>query len=501
MASLTFHRVSFSYDAAPAGLFQEIDFGISEGWVGIIGPNGAGKTTLLRLACKELAPRAGSVDTPEHTLYCPQRTDAPIREFADFANAADGEAYRIRGRLGIEADWLARWETLSHGERKRAQIGTCLWLQPNLLAVDEPTNHLDAEARRMVLQALCSYRGVELLVSHDRELLDELCTHCLFVEPPGVILRSGNYTVAWRALRQEADTTRKMRLKARRDRERLERELIRRREQQRKADRGRSKRRIDRRDHDAKEKIDRARATDSGAGKRLRQIEGRLQQAQQREEAVAAAAQSCLWIGFDSDFSQRNALFRIEGGALPLGEGRDLRFPDLLMQPQDRIALVGPNGSGKSTLIRMIVHEITLPEEAVVYIPQEISESRSQQIIEEARGLSGEMLGRMMNWVNLLGSRPERLLESRVPSPGEIRKLILAMKIAQQPQLIVMDEPTNHMDLPSIECLEEALQKCACGLLLVSHDQRFLEALTTIRWEIWSIDKARASFKLRVRLC
>lgn len=421
-----------------------------------------------------------------------------MSEFARLLAATDGAAYRIRGRLGIEDDWLARWETLSHGERKRTQIGTCLWLQPDLLAVDEPTNHLDAEARRMIFSSLASYRGVGLLVSHDRELLDDLCTHCLFVDPPLVILRSGGYTTARESLQQESAAAHAARASAEDERKKIERELIRRREQQRKADRGRSKCGIDRRDHDAKAKVNLLRNTDSGAGKRLRQLTGRIQQAQQREETITVAAQSRLWIGFDSDLSQRNALFRIEGGALPLGKGRGLQFPDLLMQPQDRIALVGPNGSGKSTLIRMIVHKITLPEEEIVYIPQEISEGRSQQIIKEARGLSGETLGRMMSWVNLLGSRPERLLESRVPSPGEVRKLILAMKIAQRPQLIVMDEPTNHLDLPSIESLEEALQRCRCGLLLVSHDQRFLNPLTTLRWEIAPLDAARAQFNLAV---
>lgn len=490
--------MSFSYDAAPDGLFHDVRFGVSEGWIGLIGPNGAGKTTLLRLACGELAPRAGSVEAPRRALYCPQRTDKPMSEFARFLDATDGEAYRIRGRLGIEGDWLTRWATLSHGERKRAQIGTCLWLQPDLLAVDEPTNHLDLEARRMVFESLRSYRGVGLLVSHDRKLLDDLCTHCLFVDPPDVVLRSGGYTIAREALQQEAKASREVQRRARNERKKIERELIRRREHQQKADRGRSKRGIDRHDHDAKEKIDRARVSDSGSGKRLRQLKGRLQHARQSEDSISAAAQASLWAGFNGEVSQRNTLFRIESDTLPLSKQRKLLFPKLVMQPRDRIALVGPNGAGKSTLIRHILRNATLPEEVIVYIPQEISEARSQQIIEEARRLSGEALGQMMKRVSRLGSRPERLLESRVPSPGEVRKLILAMTIAQRPQLLVMDEPTNHMDLPSIECLEDALRECRCGLLLVSHDQPFLEALTTIRWEIAPLDDVRTWFELVV---
>ena len=87
-----------------------------------------------------------------------------------------------------------------------------------------------------------------------------------------------------------------------------------------------------------------------------------------------------------------------------------------------------------------------------------------------------------MTIVSCLGSRPQRLLESAAPSPGEIRKLRLALGMAREPHVIVMDEPTNHMDLPSIECLEQALADCPCALVLVSHDKRFLDKLVRTRW-------------------
>ena len=92
--------------------------------------------------------------------------------------------------------------------------------------------------------------------------------------------------------------------------------------------------------------------------------------------------------------------------------------------------------------------------------------------------------GRIMTIIRRLGSHPARLLESKQPSPGEVRKLLLAFGMEREPYLIIADEPTNHLDLPSIICLEEALADTDCGLLLVSHDRRFLEKLSDQRWNI-----------------
>ncbi len=104
--------------------------------------------------------------------------------------------------------------------------------------------------------------------------------------------------------------------------------------------------------------------------------------------------------------------------------------------------------------------------------------------MKKVRRLPGNKLGLAMNVVSRLGSRPHRILETDEPSPGEMRKILLALGMVRIPHLIIMDEPTNHMDLPSIECLEKALSDCPCGLLLVSHDKQFLDRLTKTRWNI-----------------
>jgi len=500
VASLTFHRASFGYHAGPRDLFAELQFSLTDGWTGVVGANGSGKTTLLRLACGELAPREGSIATPPSVVYCPQRTDDPPADLDALLASSDGVAYRWRGQLGIEDDYLHRWTTLSHGERKRAQLAAALWRDPALLAVDEPTNHVDAAARQQVVHALRAFRGVGLLVSHDRELLDNLCTRTLFVLPPNAILRSAGYTAARRGLLADDRILREQRAKARHEERRLLRERAVRKRHQEIGEKAKSLHGVNPRDSDARQKAYAARVSDSGAGKRLRQLDGRIAQAKAAQDVEPLLRQDALGIGIPGERSARNTLVRLAGERLPLGENRSLITPDLIVQPSDRIALVGPNGAGKSTLIRRIVESLTLEADRTIYVPQEISAAESVAIHEEARAVSGNRLGETMTWVRRLGSDPRRVLDSALPSPGEIRKLLLATKLAQHPHLIVMDEPTNHMDLPSIECLEEALANCACGLLLVSHDRSFLERLTDITWAIEPLDRAGTAYELTIRL-
>lgn len=486
--TIQLNNVSFAYEGAAQPLLENIHATLPQGWSGIVGANGTGKSTLMKLITGWLDPVEGVIHRPEQAIYCPQRTDEPPSMFREFFEDPDGFAYELYGRLGLEFDWLNRWNTLSHGERKRVQIALALWQRPQVLAVDEPTNHLDAGARRVLGEALHTYRGVGVLVSHDRELLDQLCQQCLFVEPPQVVVRPGGYTQGVEQGEREAAHQRKEFEKAKADQQKLKRELQRRREDASRSAKRSSKRGLAKKDYDAKSKIDHARVSgkDGVAGRLVRQMEGRLAQSQQRLEGARFKKQAQLGIWMPGEISRRKTLFELPEGTLSLGDGRHLDYPNLAMRPDERVAVVGPNGTGKSTLIAHLVERLNLEPERVIYLPQEIHLEDSRNLLNEALQLPGEALGRMMDVVSRLGSWPQRLLDSDTPSPGEIRKLMLAIGIARGPHLIVMDEPTNHLDLPAVECLEQALDDCPCGLLLVSHDQRFLNRLTHIRWQIAS---------------
>jgi len=483
---IAFQDIDFIYPTSIQPLFEGLTAHFPAGWTGIVGANGAGKSTALKLATGLLKPTHGSIAAQGESIYCAQRTDFATEDLTAFVESVEAEACVLKGRLAIEEDWTERWGTLSHGERKRVQIGAALWRRPAALAVDEPTNHLDREAREMVNSALRAYTRVGLLVSHDRELLDSLCSQCLFLDPPEAVMRQGGYTQGAEQAKLEADSARHEFRQAKRERKRLEREEQKRREEASRMLKKRSKRGLAIKDHDARFKRNRARYTgkDGVGGKLKRQIQGRLDQARRKHEGIQIKKDYDTGIWMPNSQSKRNTLFDLPAGSLALGERRRLIYPELAMRPTDRVALTGPNGAGKSTLVRRIVESLSLPEGKTTFISQEIAIQRSKDILNEARRLPGEQLGRMMAVVSRLGSRPERLLESDEPSPGEIRKLLLAIGIAREPHLIILDEPTNHLDLPSIECMEEALDGCPCGLLLVSHDQRFLDRLTRIRWDI-----------------
>lgn len=483
---LNFNHITFTYESAMEMLFQDISLHAAMGWSGVIGANGTGKTTLMKLATGLLLPVEGQINVPPHSIYCPQRTDDIPNQLSDLVLANTKSAYLIKSQLGICDDWIVRWNTLSHGERKRAQIAVALWLEPDVLAIDEPTNHVDAQAREVISQALHSFKGIGLLVSHDRELLDSLCYQCIFIDPPEVITRPGGYTQAIKAIEQEQHSIKKQYLLKKGSLKKLKKEVTRRKSEAQKSQKLRSKKGLANRDHDAREKKDRARATgkDAVAGKLQKQLAGRLSQASDEFQGIKPKKDQTLGIWLPGSISQRDCLLHLSANSLPLGGQKQLHYPELLIKPKDHIGITGANGTGKSTLLRYIVDQINAPKENITYIPQEIPLERSQEILNEALALPNEKLGHLMTIVSRLGSLPQRLLESTEPSPGEFRKLLLALGMTYEPHIIIMDEPTNHLDLPSIECLERALSDCPCCLVLVSHDKYFLEKLTEIRWDI-----------------
>jgi ATPase subunit of ABC transporter with duplicated ATPase domains len=179
----------------------------------------------------------------------------------------------------------------------------------------------------------------------------------------------------------------------------------------------------------------------------------------------------------------------IEPQTLHAGERAIVSLPAITLHRADRVWITGPNGAGKSSLLRALVAQLRLPHTELLVLPQEQSRADARARMAELRGLTPAARGQVLNIVAGLGVDPDRLLMSEQPSPGEARKLTLALGFARKVRALVLDEPENHLDLPSIERLEAALVEYPGALYLVTHDQTLAERCTH---QVFRIEPMRA---------
>ncbi|MHC3994033.1 ATP-binding cassette domain-containing protein [Thiomicrolovo sp. ZZH C-3] len=484
---LQIEHLSFKYPDSYGTLFEDLTLQFDEGWSGVVGPNGSGKSTLALLICGRLHPDGGTLRHHRDAYYCEQRTDSMPEDFSVFMDTFDGEAVRLRDALKVESSWQWSWELLSHGERKRAQIAAALYKNPPVLVLDEPTNHLDGASAALLAGALQRYRGVGILISHDRGLLDGLCRHTLFLDRGRPDMRHMPYTAAKTEREKEAAFRRERHERQSRTVKKLKRQVQAQRQRADRSDARVSKRHVDPKDIDTKKKLELAVFTgkDATDGKILERFKSRLAQAEAKREKISRDFEK----GIALQQGHYRKLFPITIGpaSLDLDGERELAIPRLRIDAGEKIGITGENGTGKSTFLRYLLAMQRWPG-GVLYLPQEISESESRAVMREVSELDALRKGEVMSLITRLGSDPKQLLQSRVPSPGETRKLLLALGMEKKPGLIIMDEPTNHLDLEAVELLETALKAYEGALLLVSHDRIFLERTVTKRWHFSAQD-------------
>jgi len=474
---LNAQSVTKAFGATP--LFREISFAVNEGdRVGVIGPNGSGKSTLLRMLAGEIEPDAGEVTLrsgarmvyiEQESQFGPGETVRSVVEAAlRRAKAPEDEwETRLRATLGKAgfADFDTEAVTLSGGWKKRLAIAQGLVQNPDLLLLDEPTNHLDLAGIAWLEEVIRQSQFATVAISHDRYFLENFAKEIAELSrayPSGLLRAKGTYSDFLEAKEAylAAETKRQESLE---NRVRVEKEWLRRGP---KARATKAKARIDR----ANELIG-----------ELADLSGRLK--------TASAG-----IDFTATDRQTKRLVEMEGVQYS-ADGRvlfeNLNFP---VVAGARVGIVGPNGSGKTTLLRLIAGELEAER-------GKITRANALRItyFEQNRRLDGEQTLRralapdsdsvvygdrvihVASWASRFLFTGEQLNQpvERL-SGGERARVLLARLMLQPADLLILDEPTNDLDIPTLEILEESLLEYPGAVLLVTHDRYLLDRVSSV---------------------
>ncbi|WP_234540379.1 ABC-F family ATP-binding cassette domain-containing protein [Streptomyces shenzhenensis] len=519
-ASVTVTSLSFAWpDGSP--VFEGLDVSFGPGRTGLVGVNGSGKSTLLKLVAGELTPADGTVKVAGEVGCLPQNVtldtalrvdealgiaarraalhaieagDASDRHFEALGDDWDVEerALVTLGELGLGHIGLDRTVgEVSGGESVLLRLAALLLRRPDVLLLDEPTNNLDLYARKRLYAAVASWPGVLIVVSHDRELL-ELVDQIADLRAGEVTWYGGSFSAYEEALAVEQEAAERMVRVAEADVRKQRRELSD--AQVKLARRKRYGQKMFEQKREPKIVMGaRRRAAQESAGKHRIMHEERLAEARERLDEAVEAVRDDDEIRVELPYTAvppgRNVLTleNLELAHGPRVKGiLDLRGPE-------RIALVGRNGAGKTTLLRTIAGELApVAGEARTHVPTRFLPQRLDVLDEELTVAENVTRFAPDAGNNRIRARLARFLfrgaradqKAGTLSGGErFRAALAALLLAEPaPQLLMLDEPTNNLDMASVRQLTTALESYAGALIVASHDLPFLESIGITRW-------------------
>ncbi|MBO9444796.1 ATP-binding cassette domain-containing protein [Ruegeria sp. R14_0] len=471
--------ISLTFGGDP--VFSELDLVVQPGdRVALVGRNGSGKSTLMKVMAGLVEPDKGEIVVPPGKSVGYMEQDPSMHGFAtlgDYASSGlePGELYKVeRAGEGLKFDPSRAVETASGGERRRAALAKLMAEAPDLMLLDEPTNHLDIEAIAWLERELGATRAAYVLISHDRAFLRALTRATLWIDR-GMVRRQEQGFEAFEAWRdkvwEEEDQ----------QRHKLNR-LIK---------------------SEAKWAVE-------GISARRKRNQGRVRalQALRAEKAAQIKRQGAAAMTLEAGPKSGRKVIEAKGLAKSFGTQQIVRNFDLLVQRGDRVAFVGPNGVGKTTLLKMLLGQ-EQPDEGSVTLGTNLEiavfdQTRAQLDPEMTLwdSLTGDPEMRVSGKADqvMVGGQPKHVVgylkeflfddaQARAAvkslSGGEKARLLLAKLMAKTSNLLVLDEPTNDLDVETLDLLQELLDDYDGTVLLVSHDRDFLDrvATTTIAME------------------
>ncbi|MDL1862186.1 ATP-binding cassette domain-containing protein [Betaproteobacteria bacterium PRO7] len=445
--------------------------------IGLIGRNGSGKSSLLNVIAGRLPLDGGEIKRRDglRVVLVEQEPELPAAHTLR-------ESLLVRGGIEAMPDERERWRTearlaeylhrfgldghtnpaaASGGERKRGALALALALQPELLLLDEPTNHLDIDAIAQ-LESLLAEKGAptSIVITHDRAFLDRVATRIVELDRGALRAYPGNYSDFER--RRESELEAEDKAARRFDRFWAQEEAW------------------------IRKGIEARRTRNAGRVARLEQL--------RRERAARRERSGRIKLALDAGERSGKLVAELENVTKRFGERVVVRGFSCVIRRGDRIGLIGPNGAGKSTLLKLIVGALE-PDSGTVRHGTNLQVAYFDQMREalDPDKTVAETIAPGSDWVEIAGVRkhvigylgdflfPPRRAAAPVGtlSGGERNRLLLARLFAQPANLLVLDEPTNDLDIESLELLEQTLQEYEGTLLLVSHDRAFLDNVVT----------------------